>query len=239
MHPFPLPAVDFQSQVLHLVLAELGPGLGLTASAAGLHPALAGPAVCSVFSAVRLEHLVGEEAPSRVIHHQVWGWGAAAGGARVGIHLHRKVGHKLKKKRSKNATLNVWSLRYFYRCFLAVPVPCPVTTVPLLSEFALFNLMISLSTGAGPSKLSPCGPAGVYLYCRHNKRTKKPHNETLRATANCRRDTHPPPHLTPPSWNPHFTFPHPHLTPPTLMNPYTLTKTELCSHVVLSCIPRN
>lgn len=64
VHSFPLPAVDFQSQVLHLVFAELRPGLGLTATTAAFHHALVGLAVCSVLLAVRLEHLIGEEAPS-------------------------------------------------------------------------------------------------------------------------------------------------------------------------------
>lgn len=88
VHPFPLPTVHLQPQVLHLVLAQLRSGLGFAAApAATLAPALAGLAARSVLSAVSLEHLVGEEAPGRVVHHQVWRGGTAAGGAGVGVHL--------------------------------------------------------------------------------------------------------------------------------------------------------
>lgn len=64
MHPFPLPTVDFQPQVLHLFLAELRPGFGLTDPITVLHPSLPGLAASSGFLAVRLEHLVREEALS-------------------------------------------------------------------------------------------------------------------------------------------------------------------------------
>lgn len=87
MHPLPFSTVNFQPLILHLFLAELGSGFALTAHAAAVRPALARLAVCSVLVAVLLEHLIGEEAPRRVIHHQVWRRGATAGGASVGIHF--------------------------------------------------------------------------------------------------------------------------------------------------------
>lgn len=68
VHSFSLPAVDLQSQFLHLVLAEFGPGLSLAASRAALRHGMG--SLFPVF-AVRLEHLVGEETSS-IIYHQIW-----------------------------------------------------------------------------------------------------------------------------------------------------------------------
>lgn len=87
MHPFPLPAVDLKSQVLRLFLDVVGPAIGLAAPRTVLSPGLASLPVGPLLSAVGLEHLVVEEPSNSIIHHQVWGRGAAAGGASVRIHL--------------------------------------------------------------------------------------------------------------------------------------------------------
>ncbi|TNN60092.1 hypothetical protein EYF80_029644 [Liparis tanakae] len=108
VHPLPFAAVDFQPQVLPLVLVGVRPALGLAAPAAALRPALAGLVVRSVFMAVSLENLVGEEAPGGVVHHQVRGRGAAATGAGVGVHL---VGSGIMRRHrwSKDTTLSAGS----------------------------------------------------------------------------------------------------------------------------------
>lgn len=112
MHPLPFSTVNFQPLILHLFLAELRSGFALTAHAAAVRPALAGLTVCSVLVAVLLEHLIGEEAPCRVIHHQVWRRGATAGGASIGIHFScgRKFRNKNKDPKKPPKLLNRDSL---------------------------------------------------------------------------------------------------------------------------------